>query len=299
MSKHYEFIAYVDDWKGKISGAPLSPSAYFGRIIKRDDPGVDKLTALLAAHGAESWHATDRSGLFWSPAAAEFIGGVASLDSTLFIDMSPVADYRDDQFLAEWETLRETEPEVWKFWARKGNPYALSLYRYLSYVQGRVGELLVRGGGDSATLRVFVDTLDWVKAVGGSATLKALPMRTSVFGAARLVKLEAFVVAPDADDTLPHRRWLGLVDSEAWAFGRAFDAPHDGSSAWARLSAWSREGGSNPGLTPDQITELNAAPNLRPLHPYFEMLFAQPYHGYRLIAEMIDVGLVGGARFFS
>jgi hypothetical protein len=136
-----------------------------------------------------------------------------------------------------------------------------------------------------ATVRAVVDTLDW------------LTSRTAVLakvdsGLVRLARVEGevpgellMVTDKKTEEIKKYLPFLGLVDSEAWAFGRLQSTRlPDGRTVRDRFSHWQENGrAEDPVLTPADLPAIEQHPE--PVRRYWEHWLNRTNGRVRLLDE--------------
>lgn len=211
-------IAYLDDWKGPTSGGPDDPVFFAARVFDgRDRELLTELFDLLAAHEAARWHASGRGrrNLFHCSQQERILELLGTSGTRLFAPVGfKVSDYLSGPLSRQFEEVTREAPELGKVIG--SNAYLRGLYRFSSFLAGAVHQEFP----GIRRLRVIGDTIDQIASIDrfyersgpGFHTLFIVPgtPRTTI----------DIVVDKKEPSLADHRHFLGLVDSEAWAFGR-------------------------------------------------------------------------------
>jgi hypothetical protein len=251
-----DVLVVVDDWRGGDPSAPRAPIFFAGRVFyRRDHDRLSDVFDVLKSAGADRWHASERQGssLF---NAGNYEDVVTALErcgrSMLFSFNRDLDAFKKPQLKAAWKAIRSTE--LGKAWT-SDNEHAMALFAFLQRLAHKLGETMDRG----LQLRVIVDHLDWHKGGLRRGGLSLLGMDD---------REDAWTIADKRDPTVASAMFLlGLVDSEAWAWGRMQTrALPAGDTVRARMLRW-QDAGKPPGLlfTQEDVDQMlaGAAPNLR------------------------------------
>jgi hypothetical protein len=247
-----DVLAFVDDWRGGDHASERAPVFYMGRtLFRRDFEHVDDLLGLLDEHYASSWHV--RKGRQRSLFAPEHYWPIVRvldrIQSRQYSLNREVGEFGAIE--EEWRAIR-TGP-VGGAWATDA-PHAKALFLYINLLSRHLDAELARG----LRFRIVVNRLDWPDETGVHSGLR--PLGGSVDG-----RGESLAVAdPNTSEAEPFLPMLGLVDSEAWAFGRlqSRELPN-GQTVRQRLLDWKYDGRPNKVLFTQSELDgvLQQAPN--------------------------------------
>jgi len=243
LFKGRDAVVVIDDWKAGVATAVDSPTYFAGRIFMADDPKVGDLCGLLAEAGADRWHASgDRATtefLFSSPFFDEIVMLVGGMKSILVDMLNGARAFESAHVMAQWQVLQR-ESVVARSWPT-ANPQAIAFFRYAEFLCGYLEQLL-----PGVSVRLLVDAMDWLNAKVGE-TLPSEPGLRALGWGQRGVTAELVMLEDKRGvGATPYLPLLGLVDSEAWAFGRLQSLKFaDGRTVRQRLIEW-RDNGKLP-----------------------------------------------------
>jgi hypothetical protein len=244
-----DLVVFVDDWKGTPPVLDTTPVAYVGRAYRHDE-AFESLANTLERAEAHRWHVSQRGSgsLFISPQFGEVLQILEESRSVLFSQVWTMGQYSQADVKGFVSSL---QPEFRSAW-RVHNPHGLALLEFALRLRWYLGntELAKR---DALSVLLVADNADWLgKAPANGVNVLSLPPSTHALS--RRVMVETIVVREKRINRhLPFLRFLGLADSEAWAFGRHLSARLvAGDSFHERMVAWQRTG-IDHGLTPDDV----------------------------------------------
>jgi hypothetical protein len=211
-------IIFVDDWSGGDSSSDLSPVYFAGRSFNCN--AIEELEAIrniLESGGAHEWHAA-RAGdrcLFTSSVYYDLIAAVDQSDS-VFYDM--LADRAQLLTAVLDEQAMELESLGLAKWWPKNSPYARGLLYFLTRLHEQIAQKKIT----CDSLLVVVDRLSWHSGrFPGEPLVRVSMPPIPDNNPANGVSMEVVAIGSKTDPaSRPFLPFLGLVDSEAWAFGR-------------------------------------------------------------------------------
>jgi hypothetical protein len=215
-----DVIVAVDDWKVSLTSVDPGTWYFVGRTFHRADPDLEDTLRLLWESNAPRWHGSGNRG-----AADSFLFD-SSRFNAIFKWLNTGKTCRYDMLVSaralatekvqtKWRSILAEHPELKALWG-VDTTQAPALFRFISFLAARLLSDLPQG-----TRVCFVlDRLDWISgrtnARGGAAAgILVLPFLD------QRIPTEVLCVADkSAKNAEPYLALVGLVDSEAWAFGR-------------------------------------------------------------------------------
>jgi len=199
---------------------------------------LEKLEQLDAAN----WHATEQRGLFsCAPRELEDVTNlVVSSRSHGLGTGGLLAQLKTEEMKDQWADIQRNFPHM-KAWT-KNNPYAMALVRFLLLAHVTIHEQVSLGSLNVSRVLFLCDRQDWLKPRKDAKQPVSGFVRMPLYFAEALQtatpEFDVWVcVDKTASASQQHLSLLGLVDAEAWAFGRLLSAPLPGGSLHERLSA--------------------------------------------------------------
>lgn len=208
-----DILVVVDDWKSADTGSPDAPVFYTGRQFRVADPQLPMLISSLSGAGAADWHASGsrakHSFLFSVDAYPEIAARLNGMDSALWAMLVDAQDLRAPHIGEQWRRFLEEDPDLKAVWSSE--PQATGFFRFIDYLIGFMSHRV----SDPVRVRVISDTLDWLTGLPHDGGLVEIVRSHPPF------ELEVVMIADkQGERAQPYLPLLGLVDSEAWAFGR-------------------------------------------------------------------------------
>jgi hypothetical protein len=233
-----DVLVVVDDWRGSDAGAERAPVYFTGRAFyRRDWERLDELLRLLDEAKAAEWHARKRFSLFTSDRCTDILDALDRCQTRAYTLNGERRAFEAAHLDDQWKSVREGPVgEVWKTNAG----HAKALYVFLT----RLGQALVEELPRGLRYRVLVDRLDWLNVKG------ALPYGATALGATADDTGDVWTVIDRNNRTMASfLPLLGLIDSEAWAWGRLQRSTYpDGSTVRDRMLAWLDKGKPDDGI---------------------------------------------------
>lgn len=291
----YDFVAYIDDSKGHHSKDPGDPVSFAARVFALPSPELGRLLFHLRSQRADRWHASERRGLFWRDPlpVCRILDLLRQADTGFFLDLRPVADFAAWQ--ADWAILSAAQPTLGRFWKSGVSPYVAGLYRFLTYLRGRLHERVLVGRLGPKRLLVVVDRGDWHRDL----VQPFVPLPVPADGHSDLVDMTAISIGAK-NQSGPHVLGLGLIDAEMYVWGKlVFSKTSTGKSVWEPLSNFATGLGPPPRgadfAEPVQTMADEKLPFL--MHAYFSYVH-HSRSAFYLTEERTLPEHVPGDRFF-
>jgi len=231
-------LVVIDDWKAGRR-TPLAPAYFSGRLFLRSDPTLPTLYELLSRDDASDWHASGSRGeagfLFDAPHFEQIVAIVGESRSVLCDQLSTANGFATADIAVQWHAIR-SKSEAARVWP-SDDVQGLALFRFGQFLCGHLGELLPQG----TRVRLLVDRVTWFGSL--SPIDQGSGLASLGCGGHQIHAEFLTILSKTARDVRPYMPILGLVDSEAWAFGRfqSLKFP-DGSTVRERLLAWRANG---------------------------------------------------------
>ncbi len=228
-------------------------------MFERSDELFPSLQETLQHNGAAGWHSRNFSecgNLFTCPDLDRILALLGRMRTSSCDMLMSLQDLQSDKMSAKWNQILSRDPSLAEIFD-VGTAYARGFFRFSDFLLGTMSERIP----DGTRIRVAVDTLDWLP--------KGMRKRDIEDGFIRLLSTNDSVPATlemavnkreeCADSSMA---FLGLVDSEAWAFGRLQSMKlADGQTVRDRFLSWQARGRPDePVLTDADQPYLEAEP---------------------------------------
>jgi hypothetical protein len=166
--------------------------------------------------------------------------------------LSSIQAFRICETQAQWRLICKTNPVVAQW--TTSDPLALAFFRYADFLLGYLSELLPA----RTTVRLVVDSLDWL--TGRGSVLESAGPGLTVLGSGEPgIQFEALAISDKRGSAAAtYLPLLGLVDSEAWAFGRFQSLRFEDGTTVRQRSLVARDAGSDPNYPLFSVAEFNA-----------------------------------------
>jgi hypothetical protein len=264
-----DVLVIVDDWKAGDSRAPEAPAYFTGRVLfARDRANLAVLYSLLSQDGAAQWHASgNRSSshfLFDAPHFREIADLIGNIDSLLVDMLNRVQGFDSTETRSQWQMICERNP-VMSQW-KDADSHAVAFFRYAEFLSGFLSQILE----PKTRVRLVIDSLDWLTG-HESKLVSGGPGLVSLGWGERGILFEALAISDkQGSAAAAYLPLLGLVDSEAWAFGRFQSLKfEDGKTVRQRALEW-RDAGAAPNF--QLFTEAEFAHLLSPHAKHQQLL---------------------------
>jgi hypothetical protein len=239
-----------------------------GRLfLKKDETAVSSLAQALLTAGAHDWHATERRSLF-DTTNEQVLPALSRTDSWLFSSRTTVDDYGTERILEQSEEMVRVAGRA-SF--SRSDPHTLGLRRFVSFlwrplvVKLQLHEHIRR-------LLVVCDRGPWIEGAREPLVSLAADMNPHLTSVGFTCDLLSLNFANDSR-TREFAAFLGLVDSEVWAYQRLLSTRLAGGfTPLERIEAWDEEGRPEAALlSSDEGVALGVAMERRPsLGKYIE-----------------------------
>lgn len=236
-------VVVVDDWKGSPPRQkPDDPVFFAARLFLRSDiPRTTDLERLLRAANAGDWHGSGPTSLFYgTDASARIISRLRRSRSRFYTRRTLYGDHADPEFQEQINEVRRDHPECSKAWNDFSTPYTAGLFAFLNHLASLLAaQQEMHVVSDVKRLRIVCDVQDWQQGARGTGGLIPMPIQQAKDDIARGYRAESFTIRRDDHaDVDRYRPFMGLVDSEAYAYGRVLTTKlRDGATIQDRIAA--------------------------------------------------------------
>ena len=264
-------LVVIDDWKASAD-AEISPTYFTGRVFLAKDLHVADLYRLLSQAAAEIWHASGprltSAFLFTSIQFDEIVEQLGQMRTVLIDMLNTAKAFESPEIVERWNAL-QVNSEVARTWP-KNNAHAIAFFRYVDFLAGFLAELVPK-----IRARFLVDTMDWLNPGIGEPVGEEPGLQALGWGERGMTAELVMISDKNAAGAKRYLPLLGLVDSEAWAFGRLQSLKfRDGTTVGERLIEWRDRGAlrTERVFTDDEYDQL-VAPHMNhhQLLRYWEM----------------------------
>jgi hypothetical protein len=245
-----DLVVFVDDWKGAAPIRETTPVAYIGRAY-RNNSAFGLLAAVLAMANSNRWHVSKRKSgsLFVSDHFAEVLSLLDQSGSTLLTQVWTRRQYAQPEVAAFVASLAPEFRSAWHVDDYQG----LALLEFVLRLRWYFANTEPGGANQPLSVLIISDNADWLGR-SASGELHWLPVPPSRKDLVARVKIDAAVVRDKKRaEFLPLLRFLGLADSEAWAFGRHLSAPLGAGGTFHEALAKWQETGKDHGVTVEDV----------------------------------------------
>lgn len=239
----YDAVLYVDETAaGDLDDD--APQFVVGRLFgERSQPWLKKLDRVLLDGCSEEWHAGDRAkgDLFIAREHEAIVSLLSDLPGSLLVTMaafpSALDEHRSEYFdlVAHHVQLQDDWP------TRPRDIRALAVFRYFAMALHAIGQNML---GKGSRMLVICDQMrQWLRAKPAEGWARRIEPYAAIPLAGHTT-VDLFTVQNKDDPNAVYPlRWLGLVDSEAWAMTRFLRAKFgDGRAGNKHYQEWADGG---------------------------------------------------------